>query len=213
MAIRHWAYAVRRPRACPTDCPFPRPPRSARMAPHSADPRSREWFFSRINRLGVGIVSLSPPIHSVADARLWWPRRPLATLDRKPRQGRKAATVSVDAGAEVSRRGHRHFHALHENPKDLLFTLPSRRRFIRISRGDGTKFVVMEGSASRGPRRCISDPRGFAAPPYQPFCSRTSTPGFCRRAFRPELLPANPMIRNASGLKPLLRERSHRIRS
>ena len=67
--------------------------------------------------MGVGIVSLSPSIHSVADARLWWPRRPLATLDRKSRQGRKAATVSVDAGAEVSRRGHRHFHALHENPK------------------------------------------------------------------------------------------------
>ncbi len=38
---------------------------------------------------------------------LWWPRRPLATLGRKPRQGRKAATVSIDAGAEVSRRGHR----------------------------------------------------------------------------------------------------------
>ena len=37
--------------------------------------------------------------------RLWWPRRPLATLGRKPRQGRKAATVSIDAGAEVSRRG------------------------------------------------------------------------------------------------------------
>src|SRR3546814_3096903 len=40
---------------------------------------------------------------------LWWPRRPLATLDRKLRQGRKAATVSIDAGAEVSRRGHRLF--------------------------------------------------------------------------------------------------------
>jgi len=40
---------------------------------------------------------------------LWWPRRPLATLGRKPRQGRKAATVSIDAGAEVSRRGHRLF--------------------------------------------------------------------------------------------------------
>src|SRR5690606_14601505 len=37
----------------------------------------------------------------------WWPRRPLATLGRKPRQGRKAATVSIDAGAEVSWRGHR----------------------------------------------------------------------------------------------------------
>ena len=40
---------------------------------------------------------------------LWWPRRPLATLGRKSRQGRKAATVSIDAGAEVSRRGYRLF--------------------------------------------------------------------------------------------------------
>src|SRR5690606_16518429 len=37
----------------------------------------------------------------------WWPRRPLATLGRKPRQGRKAATVSIDAGAEASWRGYR----------------------------------------------------------------------------------------------------------
>ena len=29
----------------------------------------------------------------------WRPRRPLATIDRKPRQGRKAATVLVDSGA------------------------------------------------------------------------------------------------------------------
>ncbi|MCW0373436.1 hypothetical protein NB691_000270 [Xanthomonas sacchari] len=41
-----------------------------------------------------------------AVSSLWWPRRPLATLGRKPRQGRKAATVSIDAGAEVSRRGY-----------------------------------------------------------------------------------------------------------
>src|SRR5690606_35632698 len=44
----------------------------------------------------------------------WWPRRPLATLGRKPRQGRKAATVSIDAGAEASWRGYRLFHATHE---------------------------------------------------------------------------------------------------
>ncbi len=42
---------------------------------------------------------------SAAKPSLWWPRRPLATLGRKSRQGRKAATVSIDAGAEVSRRG------------------------------------------------------------------------------------------------------------
>jgi hypothetical protein len=51
--------------------------------------------------------------------------------------------------------------------QDSLFTLPSRRGFIRISRGDGTRFVAMESSALRGPRRCTSDPCGFAAPPYQ----------------------------------------------
>ena len=33
----------------------------------------------------------------------WWPCRPLATLDRKSRQGRKAATVSIDAGASNRR--------------------------------------------------------------------------------------------------------------
>src|SRR5690606_18041084 len=46
--------------------------------------------------------------HRITRAFLWWPRRPLATLDRKLRQGRKAATVSIDAGAEASWRGHRH---------------------------------------------------------------------------------------------------------
>ncbi len=44
-----------------------------------------------------------------AVSSLWWPRRPLATLGRKLRQGRKAATVSIDAGAEVSRRGRHPF--------------------------------------------------------------------------------------------------------
>src|SRR5690606_28419440 len=34
--------------------------------------------------------------HRITRAFLWWPRRPLATLDRKLRQGRKAATVSID---------------------------------------------------------------------------------------------------------------------
>src|SRR5690606_36665280 len=38
--------------------------------------------------------------------------RPLATLGRKPRQGRKAATVSIDAGAEASWRGHHPFLSL-----------------------------------------------------------------------------------------------------
>ena len=56
----------------------------------------------------------------------WWPRRPLATLGRKPRQGRKAATVSIDAGAEASWRGHRHLHAP-----------TNSRRFATRARGDG----------------------------------------------------------------------------
>src|SRR5690606_31552754 len=45
------------------------------------------------------------PGRALRGPRLWWPRRPLATLGRKSRQGRKAATVSIDAGAEASRRG------------------------------------------------------------------------------------------------------------
>lgn len=36
----------------------------------------------------------------------------LATLDRKPRQGRKAATVLIDAGAEINRWGHLLLYAL-----------------------------------------------------------------------------------------------------
>ena len=50
---------------------------------------------------------------------LWWPRRPLATLGRKSRQGRKAATVSTDAGAEVSWRGHRPFRAAPGTAQDF----------------------------------------------------------------------------------------------
>lgn len=52
---------------------------------------------------------------------LWWPRRSLATLDRKSRQGRKAATVSIDAGAEVNRRGH------HPNFARLQASYPEHR--------------------------------------------------------------------------------------
>ena len=61
-----------------------------------------------------------------ASKSLWWPRRPLATLGRKLRQGRKAATVLTDAGAEVSRRGHRHFDAPHRNPKICAANLGPR---------------------------------------------------------------------------------------
>ena len=65
----------------------------------------------RLNRASGVRIPLSPPVtsRSIQSAVLWWPRRPLATLGRKPRQGRKAATVSIDAGAEASWRGHRHF--------------------------------------------------------------------------------------------------------
>lgn len=80
-------------------------------------PAGRGTWMYRVNP-PRGVFAFVSQFHaSVVDARLWWPRRPLATLDRKPRQGRKAATVSVDAGAEVSRRGHRHFRASHGNPK------------------------------------------------------------------------------------------------
>ena len=75
----------------------------------------------RLNRASGVRIPLSPPVvaspriqcgfrrksRAVQDAAWfpWWPRRPLATLGRKSRQGRKAATVSTDAGAEASRRG------------------------------------------------------------------------------------------------------------
>ncbi len=73
----------------------------------------------RLNRASGVRIPLSPPVAGIKRRRtqcLWWPRRPLATLGRKLRQGRKAATVSIDAGAEVSWRGHRLFHAAHGKP-------------------------------------------------------------------------------------------------
>ena len=121
------------------------PPAGARIhAPESGrKPRSgpgevSEWLkehawkvCKRLNRASGVRIPLSPPVvaspriqcgfrrksRAVQDAAWfpWWPRRPLATLGRKSRQGRKAATVSIDAGAEVSRRGHRlfgHSHSL-----------------------------------------------------------------------------------------------------
>ena len=117
------------------------PPAGARIhAPESGrKPRSgpgevSEWLkehawkvCKRLNRASGVRIPLSPPDSSQpamagddgprqgAVSFLWWPRRPLATLGRKSRQGRKAATVSIDAGAEVSRRGHRlfgHSHSL-----------------------------------------------------------------------------------------------------
>ena len=75
---------------------------------------------------------------------LWWPRRPLATLGRKSRQGRKAATVSIDAGAEVSRRGHRLFR---------------HRPFIDASRCDGTFAHAAKSSHDAASRRIQSSPR------------------------------------------------------
>ena len=62
-------------------------------------------------------LSAISKFHRRTSSSPWWPRRPLATLGRKLRQGRKAATVSTDAGAEVSRRGHRHSWAPPMNPK------------------------------------------------------------------------------------------------
>src|SRR5690606_8513287 len=67
----------------------------------------------RLNRASGVRIPLSPPVPGaprIGRARRfpWWPRRPLATLDRKLRQGRKAATVLIDAGAEASWRGRLH---------------------------------------------------------------------------------------------------------
>ena len=96
---------------------------------HSGPGEVSEWLkehawkvCKRLNRASGVRIPLSPPVSSQpatgwvddeprsgAVSFLWWPRRPLATLGRKSRQGRKAATVSIDAGAEASRRGHRLF--------------------------------------------------------------------------------------------------------
>src|SRR5690606_33858358 len=93
--------------------------------------------------------------------RLWWPRRPLATLGRKSRQGRKAATVSIDAGAEVSRRG-RHPSGLSKQQKrwppgtagPWRRPMPSRER-------DGTGGRGSNGIDRRGRRGQPAGPPPF----------------------------------------------------
>ncbi len=90
-----------------------------------------------------------------AVSSLWWPRRPLATLGRKPRQGRKAATVSIDAGAEVSRRGYHPSTTTNDQPRSQAAAAPTRkqqpsRRVIRSGRGDGIEIRTATGYAWRG---------------------------------------------------------------
>lgn len=75
---------------------------------------------------------------------LWWPRRSLATLDRKSRQGRKAATVSIDAGAEVNRRGH------HPNFARLQASFPEHR--------------LAHDRSSKKRQSARAAPRGYARP-------------------------------------------------
>ncbi len=94
----------------------------------------------RLNRASGVRIPLSPPDscpvrpehrkpgRALRGPRLWWPRRPLATLGRKSRQGRKAATVSIDAGAEVSRRG-RH---LFGPPRTVACTACMRGRAVNV---------------------------------------------------------------------------------
>ena len=74
-----------------------RVPRSAGGVASFSLPKSACAVFSRV-------ATRCDQIAAVVGSRRGT-RRPLATLDRKSRQGRKAATVSIDAGAEVSRRG------------------------------------------------------------------------------------------------------------
>ena len=108
--------------------PLPPPKAAANPGEVSEWLKEHAWkVCKRLNRASGVRIPLSPPDSSQpamagddgprqgAVSFLWWPRRPLATLGRKSRQGRKAATVSIDAGAEVSRRGHRlfgHSHSL-----------------------------------------------------------------------------------------------------
>jgi len=95
----------------------------------------------------------SASFNSVDDARLWWPRRPLATLDRKSRQGRKAATVSVDAGAEVSRRGHRLF-CRYRCGQNRPYRVPYELRSGDVRRsGEPSLLVIASSCGRRGPVR------------------------------------------------------------
>lgn len=81
---------------------------------------------------------------------LWWPRRSLATLDRKSRQGRKAATVSIDAGAEVNRRGH------HPNQKNRL---PMWRRLCAHSQSGSNAVIASALPDAASPHRLPGNAR------------------------------------------------------
>src|SRR5690606_8913758 len=82
---------------------------AARALRRGASARLRSGALARRRRAWSRTLLESASRPRIAwPASQWWPRRPLATLGRKPRQGRKAATVSIDAGAEASWRGHRH---------------------------------------------------------------------------------------------------------
>src|SRR5690606_13497114 len=92
---------------------------------------------------------------------LWRPRRPLATLGRKSRQGRKAATVSIDAGAEVSRRG-RHPSGLSKQQKRWPpGTAGPWRRPMPSPERDGTGGRGSNGIDRRGRRGQPAGPPSF----------------------------------------------------
>ncbi len=131
-------------------------------------PDSNACPLAECSHLGGG-VQMRKDRATGAVSSLWWPRRPLATLGRKPRQGRKAATVSIDAGAEVSRRGYHprpatlpaawtHIAcamrpARHEHPRGTprLPPAPGPWLVVDTGRGDGARI-----STTAAPLRRVS---------------------------------------------------------
>ena len=92
-------------------------PCGMRMRPRWPDPFSSVLLFYQM-RSSSSYVRKTAILHyhsasgalwqfqpSVLKNVLWWPCRALATRNQKPRQGRKAATVLMDVGAEVFRQG------------------------------------------------------------------------------------------------------------
>lgn len=106
-------------------------------------PPSLRQFYDPATRLHGSRVT---PVAHV----LWWPRRSLATLDRKSRQGRKAATVSIDAGAEVNRRGH------HPNQKNRL---PMWRRLCAHSQSGSNAVIAYALPDAASPHRLPGNAR------------------------------------------------------
>ncbi|GEM_PF-2787814 len=139
--------------------------------------------------VGAGVPN--PGRASRRGPRPWWPRRPLATLGRKSRQGRKAATVSIDAGAEVSRRGRHLF-----GPRILCAASPA------AAHGPASATSQATATASTGAGRIRSSPTRLA---WGDRC--TPRPPSATRGLR----PAAPASVHPGGADAAIGERHARL--